>query len=159
MNARGEAHFSHAPPDAEYALLVGPFPVGRVGWLPSVRPGSRTIEVTLEPGVRARGTLHVPATDWTGSVTLEHGGFEFEGTVDPDGVFEVPGVPPGEWTIRATAKTLAQHDGQPLRFAGRAPARAGAAVDVRLERVEPVEGPDLVIEIEEVLGGLACGGK
>ena len=82
--------------------------------------------VALKAGGAIRGRLVRPARATMISVWVEGPGFRLPGALYPDGSFQVPGVPAGDFTIVAEAQLA----GKPIRAT--APARSGDTVELTL---------------------------
>ncbi len=115
-----------------YDVMVGPVGNGFLKYLRGVRAGEDEIAVELEKGGTIAGRV-VSAIPWEGGrVTFENPALGHGPDTEPDGTFEIEGVPPGRWRFVANFWTP---DGKAL--VGTAEASAGERLEIALRPAEP----------------------
>jgi len=115
-----------------YDVMIGPVGNGFVKYLRGLRPGENEIAVELEKGGTITGRV-LSAIPWEGGrIAFENPAFGHAGDPEPDGTFEIDGVPPGRWRFVANFQTP---DGKAL--VGTAEAAAGERIEITLKPAEP----------------------
>jgi Carboxypeptidase regulatory-like domain len=111
-----------------YALWVGPVRGTHRRYIPEVRGDAGDVTVVLDRGKSISGRLIPPRGSEIPSgvirVVVEGPGFRSSVTVGSDMVYEVSGIPDGEWDVMARG----------WKFAGSVHAEAGTTADITLER-------------------------
>ncbi len=122
-DAAGVFRFAELPPGVPATFWVGPVADGRFAWRRGIAPDVRALDLELRSGRTVTGRIEMRCA-MRPEVTLEGPGLSLEGTVRADGTFEIRGVPPGEWTVRASSEKCEnghQHSSGEARSAGDGP--------------------------------------
>ncbi len=101
----GSVAFRGVKAGTSYVLWIPPSTEGLSLLLRDVRAGSAVLPVRLVPGKSITGRLTVPAGAEVRGIaaSMLDGGVRARGSANPDGTFEIRGLPEGAWAVAAWA--------------------------------------------------------
>ena len=98
-----EIRFEGLPADETYTIRIIGMDDGTCFVASGIRGTTEPLRVRLVPGKSIRGRLVVPAGHSRISIYARSPFDSVHGKVSPDGIFEIPGLPEGTWTVVAQA--------------------------------------------------------
>jgi protocatechuate 3,4-dioxygenase beta subunit len=105
LDEHGIARFRAVDPAASYTVFIGLLPENRCVFRRGVVLGPTEVVVESTPGLPTRGKVLPPPSRAGGVVVrMVSGGVALELQVDAEGAFDLGGLPPGRWSLRASSQ-------------------------------------------------------
>jgi hypothetical protein len=104
LDKEGRVTFTGLRWNVKYSVWMGDLKDGKYVLDEDLRPQERKLELRLMSGKTIEGRVDAPKGTTGRKVYAVFPGFEVKGKMKSAGRFEIEGVPPGPWTLRATGK-------------------------------------------------------